>query len=345
MTFFQFQDPIFFWLLLLLPVIAWWTGRTGPEAAVRFSSTQFVKSLSRSRRSLPGKVLLGLRLLGLAALIIALARPQMGKTSDSTEAEGIDIVLTLDLSGSMVALDLATRENMVTRLDAAKHVVQNFIDERPYDRIGLVAFASEAFVVSPLTLNHDWLKKNVQRLELGDIEMGGTAIGTALGASINRLRNHEALSRIVVLLTDGENNAGSITPIGAAEAAKAYGVKVYTIATGRKGRVPVPVTTREGLVRRDRDGNPLYRGDTMRSNYNEEELRQIAEMTGGQFFTAEQDGDLEKIYEHINELETTAVELRSYASFTEYFIWPTYLGLLLIALEQLLSNTRYRRLP
>ena len=345
MTFFQFQDPIFFSLLLLLPVIAWWTGRTGPEAAVRFSSTKLVKSLSRSRRNLPGKILLGLRLLGLAALIAALARPQIGKTSDSVEAEGIDIVLTLDLSGSMKALDLATRDNMVTRLDAAKKVIQEFIDERPYDRIGLVAFASDAYVVSPLTLNHDWLKKNVQRLELGDINMAQTAIGTALGASVNRLRGHEARSRIIVLLTDGESNAGDITPIGAAEAAKTYDVKVYTIATGREGRVPIPETTRNGLVRRDRDGNPLYRGNSAMSNYNEAELQQIAEMTGGQFFTAQQDGDLERIYDHINELETTAVELRSYASFTEYFMWPTYLGLALLALEQLLSNTRYRRLP
>ena len=240
MSFFQFQDPIFFCLLLLLPIIAWWTGRTGPEAAVRFSSTKLDPTPQSLAPKPSGQAALSLRLLGLAALIVALARPQIGKTSDSTEAEGIDIVLTLDLSGSMNALDLATRENIVTRLDAAKKVVQDFVDQRPYDRIGLVAFASEAFVVSPLTLNHDWLKKNVQRLELGDINSSGTAIGTALGASINRLRGHEARSRIVVLLTDGENNAGSISPIGAAEAAKTYGVKVYTIATGRKGRVPVP---------------------------------------------------------------------------------------------------------
>ncbi|NQY31597.1 MAG: VWA domain-containing protein [Coraliomargarita sp.] len=345
MTFFQFQDPLFFVLLLLLPVLAWWSGRTGPEAAVRFSSIGLVKNLSSSRQSRPGRMLFGIRLFGLAALIVALARPQTGEMNDSTEAEGIDIVLTLDLSGSMRALDLSTSDNVVTRLDAAKKVVQDFIDQRPYDRIGLVAFAADAYVVSPLTLNHDWLKKNIQRLELGDINSSGTAIGTALGASVNRLRDHDSRSRIVVLLTDGENNSGSISPIGAAEAAKAYGVKVYTIATGRQGRVPVPATTREGRVVRDRDGNPLYRGQSEYSNYDETDLKEIAKLTGGQFFKAQQDGDLEQIYDDIDELETTAIELRSYATFTEWFIWPAIAGLILLSLEQILGNTRYRRLP
>ena len=222
MSFFQFQNPEYFFLLLLLPIIAWWAGRMGPEAAMRFSSTSLVKAVSRSRRSLPGRFLIGLRILALVALITALARPQMGKMNDTTDADGIDIVVTLDLSGSMRALDLSTQKNIVTRLDAAKKVVREFIEKRPYDRIGLVAFAADAYVVSPLTLNHDWLKKNLDRLELGEIDGAGTAIGTALGASVNRLRDHEARSHIVILLTDGENNAGQITPIGAAEAAKSW---------------------------------------------------------------------------------------------------------------------------
>ena len=194
MSFFQFSDPAFFFLLLLLPILAWWAGRMGPEAAVRFSSTTLVKAISRNRHSRPGKFLFGLRLLALAAVITALARPQIGKMNDDTEAEGIDIVVTLDLSGSMRALDLSTRDDIVTRLDAAKRVVNNFIAKREFDRIGLVAFAANAYVVSPLTLNHDWLKRNLKRLELGEIDGGGTAIGTALGASVNRLRDHEARS-------------------------------------------------------------------------------------------------------------------------------------------------------
>ncbi|HAV13289.1 MAG TPA: hypothetical protein DCX06_07355 [Opitutae bacterium] len=346
MNFFQFQDPVYFLLLLLIPVLAWWAGRMGPEAAVRFSSTALVKAVSQNRRSRAGKMLFSLRLLALVALIAALARPQFGKMNDTTDAEGIDIVVTLDLSLSMRALDLSTRDDIVTRLDAAKRVVREFIGKRPYDRIGIVAFASEAYVVSPLTLNHDWLKKNLDRLELGEIDGGGTAIGTALGASVNRLRDHESRSRIVILLTDGENNSGSISPLGAAEAAKTYGVKVYTIATGKKGRVPAPEADRRtGAVLRDGKGKPIYRGRTMNSNYNEEELTEIATMTGGQFFRATESGDLERIYDEIDELETTTIELRSYATFTELFIWPAMLGLALLILEQLLRNTRYRRLP
>jgi Ca-activated chloride channel family protein len=317
----------------------------GPEAAVRFSSTTLVQAISRKRHSRPGKFLFGLRLLALAALITALARPQMGRTNDDTEAEGIDIVVTLDLSGSMRALDLSTRDDVVTRLDAAKRVVHDFIGKREFDRIGLVAFAANAYVVSPLTLNHDWLKRNLKRLELGEIDGGGTAIGTALGASVNRLRDHKARSRIVILLTDGENNAGAVSPIAAAEVAKTLGVKVYTIATGKKGRVPIPETDRNGRVLRDNSGAPVYRGRSDISNYDETELTEIATLTGGRFFNATQDGDLERIYDEINELETTKIELRSYATFTELFIWPAGLGLCLLALEQLLRNTRYRRLP
>jgi len=345
MTFHQFQNPEFLFLLALLPIIAWWAGRMGPEAALRFSSTTLVRQVSRFRRSRPGQFLFSLRLLALAALIVALARPQRGTVDDTIDAEGIDIVVTLDLSGSMRALDLATQENIVTRLDAAKKVVRDFIDKRGYDRIGLVAFAADSYVVSPLTLNHDWLKRNLDRLELGEIDGNGTAIGTALGASVNRLRDHDTKSRIVILLTDGENNAGTLSPIGAAEAAKTYGVKVYTIATGRQGRVPVPQMTRDGRVLRDSQGRPVYRGQSSISRYNETELKEIAEMTGGRFFRATESGDLERIYDEIDELEKTSVELRSYASFEELFVWPAAFGLALLLLEQALRNTRYRRLP
>ena len=345
MSFFQFDDPAFFFLLLLIPILAWWAGRKGPEAAVRFSSIALVKKISRNRHSRPGKLLFGLRLLVLVVIITALARPQIGRVNENTEAEGIDIVVTLDLSGSMRALDLSTQNDIVTRLDAAKRVVDNFIGKREFDRIGLVAFAANAYVVSPLTLNHDWLKRNLERLELGEIDSGGTAIGTALGASINRLRDHDARSRIVILLTDGENNAGAISPIAAAEVAKTLGVKVYTIATGKKGRVPIPATDRKGRIARDSEGIPVYRGRSDISNYDESELTEIAELTGGRFFSATKDGDLERIYDEIDELETTKIELRSYATFTELFVWLASLGLLLLALEQVLCNTRYRRLP
>lgn len=345
MTFFTFEDPWFFLLLPAIVALAWWLGRSGPEAAVSFSSIGLVKAVARARRSRPGRWLLALRLLALAALVAALARPRLGHTNDTTDVEGIDIVVTLDLSGSMRALDLSTRQDVVTRLDAAKRVVRDFIDKREYDRIGLVAFAETAFIVSPLTLNHDWLKRNIRRLELGEIDGSGTAIGTAIAAATRRLEQYPSRSRILILLTDGENNAGTVSPLGAAEAAKTMGVKIYTIATGRKGRVPIPETGADNRVLRDRDGNPVYRGRTSVSDYNEEELRKIAEMTGGRFYRATESGDLERIYDAIDKLETTEVELRSYATYDELFVWPAGLGLALLLLEQILLNTRYRRLP
>lgn len=345
MSFFQFQHPPFLLLLLLIPILAWWAGRMGPEAAMRFSSTRLVQAVSRSRRSRPGQFLFGLRIFALVALIVALARPQIGRMNDSTDVEGIDIVVTLDLSGSMRALDLSTQDNIVTRLDAAKNVIDAFIDKRPFDRIGLVVFAADAYVVSPLTLNHDWLKRNLDRLDLGSIDGGGTAIGVALTASVNRLRDQGSESPIIILLSDGENNVHTVPPMAAAEAAKALGIKIYTIATGRQGRVPSPEMNRDGTVMRDRDGRPVYRGRSEFSSFDETELIRIAEVTGGRFFRATEDGDLERIYAEIDAMETTTVELRSYATFTELFIWPAALALLLLAIEQLLRNTRYRRLP
>lgn len=345
MSFFQFQNWEYLLLLPLLPILGWFVGRTGPEAAIRFSSIALAKEVSRKRHSRPGRFLFGLRLLALAMLIFALARPQIGKMNDTENADGIDIVVTLDLSGSMAALDLSTRTDILTRLDAAKEVVAQFIEKRSYDRIALVAFAADAYVISPLTLNHDWLNKNLNRLELGEIDSSGTAIGTALGASVNRLRDHEARSQIVILLTDGENNAGTLTPIDAADVAKTYGVKVYTIATGKKGRVPVAETTRDGRIIRNKAGKPVFRERYANSDYDETELKKIAETTDGLFFRATESGDLEEIYDEIDALEKTTIELRSYATFTEYFIWPTLIGLFLLSLEQLLGNTRYRRLP
>lgn len=340
----QFQNPEYLLLLFLLPIIGWLAGRAGPEAAIRFSSIALAKKVSRARQSRPGRILLGLRLLALAALIIALARPQMAQMNDTTDVEGIDIVVTLDLSSSMAALDLSTRKEVLTRLDAAKKVVSQFIEKRPYDRIALVAFAADAYVASPLTLNHDWLKKNLDRLKLGEVK-DGTAIGTALGASVNRLRNHEARSQIVILLTDGVNNTGELSPTAAADVAKTYGVKVYTIATGKQGRVPIAEMDQNGRIIRDLQGNPVYRGRRADFGYDEAELREIAKKTDGLFFRATEDGDLERIYNEIDALETTEIELRSYATYIEYFVWPTLLGLALLGLEQFLSNTRYRRLP
>jgi len=346
MSFFQFQNSEYLLLLLLLPFLGWLAGRTGPEAAIRFSSISLAKVVSRARNSRPGRFLFALRLLALVALIVALARPQVGKMNNATDVDGVDIMLALDFSSSMSALDLSTHRKWVTRSDAVKKVVKDFIDKRPYDRIGIIVFTNHVYSISPLTLNHDWLKKNIDRLDI-DIERlgGGTAMGDALGTSINRLRDHEARSQIVILLTDGENNAGKVTPVAAAEAASSLGVKVYTIATGKKGRVRTARMTRDGRIIRNEKGEPAYLGREMDSGYNEEELRKITEITNGLFFQATKGGDLERIYDEIDALEKTTIELRSYATFNEYFIWPALIGFMLLGMEQLLSNTRYRRLP
>ncbi len=345
MSFYQFGAPWWFLALLLLPLLAWLIGKSGPAAAVRFSSTGLVGKLVRRRAARAGRLLIFLRLLGLAALVTALARPQQGEVTETIEADGIDIVLTLDLSFSMRALDLATRENVVTRLDVAKSVLRDFIEQRRFDRISLVVFGPEAFVVSPLTLNHDWLVRNLDRLELGSIDGAGTAIGTALTSSVNRLESSTADSRIIILLTDGENNAGEITPIAAAQAAAALGIRVYTVATGSQGRVPLARLDRDGRPVRDDAGNPTFFGEYGMSEFDTSDLVTIAEMTGGRFFEATEPDELEEIYALINTLETTEIELRAHAEFTELFHWFALFGLSMLLLEQLLNNTRYRRLP
>lgn len=346
MTFYQFQEPAFLLLLLLLPVLAWWLGRMGPEAALRFSNTRLLQSISRARRSRAGRFLFALRFLALASLIAAFARPQLGRTNETLDADGIDIVLTLDLSGSMRALDLATRENVVTRFDAVQDIVLDFIDRRDFDRIALVGFAAEAHVISPLTLNHDWLKQNLERLDLGVIDPSGTAIGDALAASLNRWsEDDEDRGRVVIFLSDGDNNAGKLSPGAAAETARAMGVTVHTIAAGSQGRVPVAEMNEDGRILRDTDGKPIYRGRTADAGFDKSQLENIAETSGGEFFRATEPGDLERIYDEIDELEKTEVELRTHATFTELFVWPAALGLFLLLLEQVLASTRYRRLP
>lgn len=348
---FAFRDPWLLWFLAAIPLLLFLKGRTGKTASLLFSSTAIANDISKQAKSRAGGFLFLLRLLALAALIIALARPQIGKGHSEVEASGIDIVLAVDVSGSMAALDFTTgqdfqgRAALATRLDIVKQVIDQFIDQRPNDRIGLVAFAKEPFLVSPLTLNHDWLKKNLERLELGIIDGRGTAIGPAIGMSSNRLRDLPAKSRVVILLTDGEDTVNQIPPIAAAEAAESFDVKIYTIAAGKSGDVPVPATNRYGTPLRDNDGNILTTGQTQPSFVDEETLKKIAEITHGKFYRATNTEQLEAIYGDIDELEKTEVKLRHFAEYEELFLWPVLLGLSLISLEQLLANTRFKRLP
>lgn len=339
----EFHNPMILWLLLLIPIIGILKGRPGNKAAsILFSSTAIAKKISRLKRSRGGKLLLALRLFALGALIVALARPQFGEAISHSEASGIDIVLALDLSGSMLGLDLSTANNPITRIDVSKAVVKEFIRDRPNDRIGLVAFAGSPYLVSPLTLNHDWLLTNLDRLEVGLIG-DGTAIGDAIAMSVNRLKDLPSKSRVIVLLTDGENNAGQLSPLNAAEVAAAFGSKVYTIAVGKGGIIPTFLLDNNGKIAKNRYGRPKI----VNANFpvDEKTLIEVSEITGAKSYQATNPDELSDIYREINRLETTNVKLKTYSNYKEVYMFPLFFGLLLIGVETLLNNTRFRRLP
>jgi Ca-activated chloride channel family protein len=331
---FSFAHP---WLLLLLagiPLLAWLKGKRGRQSAFLYSSVGLVKNIIGLNRSTVGAILLRIRWLVLACFIIALARPQLGEGEAKVRASGIDIVIALDLSGSMAAEDFELKGEPVNRLVIAKDVLKKFVDKRRSDRIGLVAFAGRAYIAAPLTLDHDFLLKNLERLSIGSLE-DGTAIGSAISAAVNRLRDLQAKSKIVVLMTDGQNNAGKIPPLTAAEAAQALGVRIYTVGVGTRGvaRVPyVNVFGQKGYINQQVD-------------IDEDTLTKVAEKTGGKYYRADNTATLRKIYEQIDKLEKTEVEVKKYQRYTELFEWFVLAGLVLALFEMILSNTVWRRLP
>ena len=340
-----FADPAFLWLLLLLPLLALLRGKIGKAAAVRFSSTGILAKISRARKQRAGNFLFTLHLLALGCFIVAVARPQLGKGQQSVEASGIDIVLAVDVSLSMLGLDFTIDGRRDTRLEAVKVVIADFIEKRPFDRIALIAFAGDPYLVSPLTLNHDWLLQNLERLRVGLIRETGTAIGSAIGMSVNRLRNLEdADSRVMILLTDGKNTAGQISPVAAAEAAAAFNTKIYTIAAGSSDRVLVPRMGRDYKIFRNASGEPIAQGYA-EFPVDEPTLQEVARLTNGKFYRATDTERLQAIYDEIDALEKTEVELQQFSRYEELFAWPLALGLLIFGLEQLLNYTRFRRLP
>ena len=329
-----FLHPQILWALALLPLLALWLGRKGARPAVTFSNIETARDVARATRSRWGRFLGIARWVGLAFLIVALARPQLGHASTEVQASGIDLVLAVDISGSMQALDLTEGGEPSSRLDVVKSVVAQFIKNRPNDRIALVAFSAEPYLMSPLTLDHDWLLQNLGRLQPGMIK-DGTAIGSALSASINRLRGQKAKSKLVVLLTDGQNNAGKIDPALAAQAAQALGVKVYTIGVGTKGEAPMPITDESGRTR-----IVMTKVDV-----DEGLLKTIADTTGGRFYRATDAGSLQRIYEAIDSLEKTTRNLKKYEHHEERFAWLVFPGMLLLAGEIGLGLTRFKRIP
>jgi len=330
----RFLHPEFLWLLPLLPLLALWKGRLGRATAVVYSSTENARRLAGARRTRAGRWLSALRLLVLALLILGLARPQFGRGTTEVDASGIDIVLAVDVSGSMEALDFELAGRPASRVDVVKQVVSRFIEDRPNDRIGLIAFAGRPYLVSPLTLDHDWLQQRLDQVRIGMVE-DGTAIGSAIASSVNRLREQEAKSRIVILLTDGMNNAGKVPPALAAEAAESLGIKVYTIGAGTRGNAPMPVV----------DSFGRRQVVMAQVDIDEETLTEVATMTGAQYYRATDTDSLERIYDEINQLETTTQKMKKFAHYRELFALAALPALLLLGGELSLAHTRFRRLP
>jgi Ca-activated chloride channel family protein len=330
----RFLQPEWFWLMALLPVVMLWRGRRGPVAAIEYSDVSLAREVSRGSRSRIGLLVWALPLLAGALMIVGLARPQRTHSRTEVTANGIDIVLGLDVSGSMQALDFRIDHQRVNRIEVVKSVVSKFIDERPDDRIGLIAFAGAPYLVSPITLDHDWLQQNLERVTIGGTD-DGTAIGSAIAAGVNRLRLTPAKSKVVILLTDGVNNTGKISPLAAAEAARAMGVKIYTVGVGVRGDAPIPV--------RDAAGNA--RLIMAKVDVDEKTLQAVADETGGKFYRATDTDSLQKIYEQINRFEKSAQTVQKFERTEELYPWALIPSLAILGLSLTLQHIRLRRLP
>jgi Ca-activated chloride channel homolog len=331
----RFLQPEWFWAFTVLPLILLWRGRRGPVAAVEYSDVSLARDVARRTRSRIGWVAWLLPIIAAALMIVGLARPQRTHSRTVVTANGIDIVLGLDISGSMQALDFMVNNHRLNRIAVVKAVVAQFIDERPNDRIGLIAFAASPYIVSPLTLDHDWLQQNLERVNVGLGNDDGTAIGSAIAAAVNHLRTTAAKSKVVILLTDGVNNSGKISPLAAAEAARALGVKVYTIGVGVRGKAPIPVRDEKGRMH-------VIMAEV---DVDEKTLQAVARETGGLFYRATDTDSLQKIYEQINRYETSAQSVQKFEHVEELYKWPLYPSLGFLGLGVLLQQTRFRRLP
>ena len=333
---FTFGSPWWLLALALIPLLAWLRGRTGPESAFVYSSLSLVKGITELRRSRAGAVLANLRWLALLLLILGMARPQMVGGQAPLKASGIDIAVALDMSGSMIAEDFRLKGQQVNRLAIAKDTLGTFIENRSSDRVGLVVFGTDAYVAAPPTLDHDFLRRVLDRLELGTINGEQTAIGSGLATAVNRLRGLKSKSRIVILMTDGQNNAGKISPLMAAEAAAALGVKVYTIGVGTRGLAPVPRGT-------DAFGRKVYGQASV--DIDEDTLKKISAQTGGKYYRADSTETLRKIYSEIDSFEKTEAKINKFAFVEEIMGWFVLPGLGFLMLELLLGQTVWRKLP
>jgi len=337
-----FAYPWLLFLLLALPLLAWLRGQSGRAAALVFSSTAVLHGLGKSSASRAGKILRALLFLSLAFFVIALARPRLGKSLTQLEASGIDIMLVLDVSGSMLIKDFTVGGDPATRVDAVREVTRKFIEGRPNDRIGLIAFAGRPYVVSPMTLDHDWLLQNLDRIRVGLVE-DGTAIGSGIAAAAGRLNDRKSKSRVLILLTDGENNSGKIPPNTAAEAVKALDIHLYAIGAGINGIAPAPVPDRRGGFLTDLSGNYIYQNQPV--HFNEAGLREVASIADGKFYRATDTQSLEEIYREIDQLEKSTVSVQKYQQYRDLFPAIIMAGCGLLLVQLLLAQTIWKKLP
>jgi Ca-activated chloride channel family protein len=342
---FEFQFPWVLALLGLLPIYALLRGKIGKLSALAFSSAEIARAAGAQARAAAGRFLFFLRLLVVAFSIVALAGPRLANYHVESETPGVDIMLVLDLSWSMMAIDMGKPAEKLSRFAIASGVLKDFIAKRPNDRIGLIAFSGVPYLTSPLTLNHDWLNENLARLHIGIISDLGTAIGDAVAVGAQRLKAApNSKSRIMILLTDGDNNMGKVDPLPAAQLAAALGAKIYTIGIGIEQPCNLPKfdpATGEFLL--DENGNIVPTLLLQPANY--AVLGKMAALSGGQFYRATNQRELQNIYNQIDHLEKSEVKLRRFATYQPLFQWPLLAALALLALEVILNNTRYRRVP
>jgi Ca-activated chloride channel homolog len=326
---FIFASPVFLWLLLIIPamVIFYLLKQHKTSASLRVSGLEPFEKAGTTFRHWLRHLLFAFRTAGILILILVLARPQSSNNYQDVSTEGIDIVLALDISGSMLARDFRP-----DRLEASKNVATEFISGRPYDRIGLVVFSGESFTQCPITTDHAVLVNLLREIKSGMIE-DGTAIGEGLATAVNRLKDSEAKSKVIILLTDGVNNRGLVAPVTAAEISRTFGIRVYTIGVGTMGVAPYPVQTPYGIQYQD-----------MTVEIDEGILKQIAQMTDGRYFRATDNEKLQQVYSEIDKLEKSRIDVRQYKIRDEKYLMPAIIAFVLIMLEIVLRNTLFKNL-
>ncbi len=322
----SFAQPYFFALLLLIPFMVWWQVRGRQDTpTLRLTTLSGLSAAKAGGKAMFRPVLFILRCLALVALTIALARPQSSNTTENIDSEGIDIVLSMDVSGSMIAEDFKPN-----RIEASKSVALSFVDMRPTDRIGLVIFSGESFSMCPITIDHNVLKEQISQIRNGMLT-DGTSIGMGLATAVDRLRQSKGKSKVIILMTDGVNNTGLIDPLTALEIAKAFKIKVYTIGVGTTGQAIVPVPTPLGV---QKQLQPVQIDEPL--------LKKIATETGGRYYRATGNKALDKVYQEIDKLEKTKIDVTSYKHYAELFFPFAMLAAICLVLEILLRYTVFR---